>query len=148
MALKDATADVVVRVRRTVVVDVERTVILVLVIVTAMVQARVTTVIVPVIRDIVCCTVDPICLLFMKISVKCKGKGLRPPHPCTPTPTGDITPPLAGVPGGDSRCCRSRSTYCGSRRRTDRDTGSGYSHRHGAGTGYYRYSSSYPGHKS
>ena len=40
---KDATADVVVRVRRSVVVDVERTVILVLVIVTAMVQARVTT---------------------------------------------------------------------------------------------------------
>lgn len=48
---KDATADVVVRVRRTVVVDVERTVILVLVIVTAMVQARVTTVEIPVIRD-------------------------------------------------------------------------------------------------
>lgn len=48
---KDATADVVVRVRRSVVVDVERTVILVLVIVTAMVQARVTTVEVPVIRD-------------------------------------------------------------------------------------------------
>lgn len=111
MALKDATADVVVRVRRTVVVDVERTVILVLVIVTAMVQARVTTVIVPVIRDIVCCTVDPICL-FMKISVKCKGKGLRPPHPCTPTPTGDITPPLAGVPGGDIRRCRTCPTHC------------------------------------
>lgn len=51
MLSKDATADVVVRVRRSVVVDVERTVILVLVIVTAMVQARVTTVEVPVIRD-------------------------------------------------------------------------------------------------
>ena len=48
---KDATADVVVLVRRTVVVDVERTVILVLVIVTAVVQARITTVEVPVIRD-------------------------------------------------------------------------------------------------
>ncbi len=56
--IKDAAADVVVRVRRTVVVDVERTVILVLVVVTAMVQARVTTVKVPVIRDIVCCKVD------------------------------------------------------------------------------------------
>lgn len=59
MAFKDATADVVVRVRRTVVVDVERSVILVLVIVTAMVQARVTTIEVPVIRDIVCCIADP-----------------------------------------------------------------------------------------
>lgn len=147
MALKDATADVVVRVRRTVVVDVERTVILVLVIVTAMVQARVTTVIVPVIRDIVCCTVDPICLLFCKISVKCKGKGLRPPHPCTPTPTGDITPPLAGVPGGDSRRRCPRSTYCGRRRRTDRDSGTGYSHRHGTGTGHYCNSTRNPGHK-
>ena len=48
---KDATADVVVRVRRVVVVDVERTVILVLVIVTAMVQARISTIEVPVIRD-------------------------------------------------------------------------------------------------
>lgn len=57
--IKDAAADVVVRVRRTVVVDVERAVILVLVIVTAVVQARVTTVEIPVIRDIVCCTVDP-----------------------------------------------------------------------------------------
>lgn len=80
MALKDATADVVVRVRRTVVVDVERTVILVLVIVTAMVQARVTTVIVPVIRDIVCCTVDPICL-FMKISSEMQGEGAAAPSP-------------------------------------------------------------------
>lgn len=148
MALKDATADVVVRVRRTVVVDVERTVILVLVIVTAMVQARVTTVIVPVIRDIVCCTVDPICLLFCKISVKCKGKGLRPPHPCTPTPTGDITPPLAGVPGGDSRRCCPCATHRCSRRRTDRDSGSGHSYRHGTGTGHHCYRSRDPGHKS
>lgn len=51
MLSKDATADVVVRVRRSVVVDVERTVILVLVIVTAMVQARISTIEVPVIRD-------------------------------------------------------------------------------------------------
>jgi hypothetical protein len=56
---KKATADVGVGVRRAVVVHVERTVILVLVVVTAMVQARVTTVKVPVIRDIVCYTVDP-----------------------------------------------------------------------------------------
>lgn len=48
---KDATADVRVGVRRSVVVHVERPVVLVLVIVTAMVQARVTTVEVPVIRD-------------------------------------------------------------------------------------------------
>ena len=48
---KDAAADVVVGVRRTVVVDVERPVILVLVVVPAMVQARVTTVEIPVIRD-------------------------------------------------------------------------------------------------
>ena len=60
MARKDATADVGVGVRRRVVVDVERPVVLVLVIVTAMVQARVGSVKVPVIRDIVCCTVDPI----------------------------------------------------------------------------------------
>lgn len=49
--IKDATADVGVRVRRTVVVNVERPVIQVLVIVTAVVQARVTTVEVPIIRD-------------------------------------------------------------------------------------------------
>ena len=48
---KDATADAVVLVRRTVAVDVERTVTLVLVIVTAVAQARVTTVEAPVIRD-------------------------------------------------------------------------------------------------
>lgn len=59
VCFKKATADVGVRVRRTVVVHVERPVILVLVIVTAMVQARVTTVEIPVIRDIVCCKVDP-----------------------------------------------------------------------------------------
>ena len=59
VCFKKATADVGVGVRRSVVVHVERPVILVLVIVTAMVQARVTTVEIPVIRDIVCCKVDP-----------------------------------------------------------------------------------------
>ena len=59
VCFKKATADAGVRVRRTVVVHVERPVILVLVIVTAVVQARVTTVEIPVIRDIVCCKVDP-----------------------------------------------------------------------------------------
>ena len=51
MCIKKATADVVVRVGRAVVVHVERAVILVLVIVPAMVQARVATVEIPVIRD-------------------------------------------------------------------------------------------------
>lgn len=59
VCFKKATADVGVGVRRVVVVNVERPVVLVLVIVTAMVQARVTTVEIPVIRDIVCCKVDP-----------------------------------------------------------------------------------------
>ena len=58
-AFLEATADVGVRVRRTVAVHVERPVILALVIATAAVQARVTTVEIPVIRDIVCCKVDP-----------------------------------------------------------------------------------------
>ena len=59
VCFKKATADVGVCVRRTVAVHAERPVILALVIVTAVVQARVTTVEIPVIRDIVCCKVDP-----------------------------------------------------------------------------------------
>lgn len=66
VCFKKATADVGVRVRRGVVVHVERPIILVLVVVTAMVQARVTTVKVPVIRDIVCYTVDPALSLYQK----------------------------------------------------------------------------------
>lgn len=176
VCFKKATADVGVRVRRTVVVHVERPVVLVLVIVTAMVQARVTTVKVPVIRDIVCYTVDPALSLYQKkafyssifkwgvffmrypigqafsrhfefLEAESLGEGTAVPSPQTPSSTGEVTPPSAGVPGGDSRCWCTCSTHCRSSRRTARGPGPGYSYRHGAGTGHYRQSPSYPGHK-
>ena len=77
--------------------------ILVLVIVTAMVQARVTTVEIPVIRDIVCCKVDPALppyqrkavlfrakmLHFEFVKGEAWGKGLRSPHPKPPPHQGN-----------------------------------------------------------
>lgn len=157
----ETAADVGVLVRHAVVVHVERPVIQVLVIVTAMVQARVTAVIIPVIRDIVCCKVDPALSPYQRKSGLLERKcsilnfykaelGGRACGPLTPNPLlhrGMVTPPSAGVPGGDSRCPSSGPTCCSSRRRTAHNPGPGYSDRHGTGTGNYRRKTSYPGHK-
>ena len=68
-----------------------------------MVQARVTTVEIPVIRDIVCCKVDPALSPYQRKSglleqnrsilnfykAEVGGKGLRSPHPKPPPPQGN-----------------------------------------------------------
>ena len=151
-AFLEATADVGALARRAVAAHAERPENQALVIVTAMVQARVTTVEIPVIRDIVCCKVDPALspyqrksgLLERKCSILNFHKaelGGRACGPLTPNPLlnrGVVTPPSAGVPGGDSRCRSLGPTRCCSKCRKAREPGPGNSNRHGTGTGYYR----------